>query len=106
MIHVGERKIVALYCRISKNIPANNESDSIVNQKILLQKAATQYGYEHTQFFIDDGYSGTVFERPALKQMEDAIGRNGVRCISQGYFPPWSRLLKNWLLFGAVLSTI
>lgn len=54
-------KFAALYCRISKNTLPQDESESIVNQKILLQKAAVRYGYEHTQFFIHDGYSGTVF---------------------------------------------
>lgn len=101
MIHVGERKIVALYCRISKNIPTNNESDSIVNQKILLQKAAAQYGYEHTQFFIDDGYSGTVFERPALKQMEDAI-KAGMVCAV--LVKDISRLGRDYLKIGYYLE--
>ena len=31
------------------------------------------HGYENTQFFVDDGYSGTAFERPALKQLDAAI---------------------------------
>lgn len=100
-------RYTALYCRISKNSPTNDESNSIVNQKILLQRAAVQYNFEHTQLFVDDGYSGTVFDRPALKQMEDAIrpSWNGVRCIGQGYFSSWTGLLKNWLLPGTILSS-
>lgn len=47
-----KRKFAALYCRISKNTLPQDESESIVNQKILLQKAAAQYGYEHTQFLL------------------------------------------------------
>lgn len=66
-------KYVALYCRISKRNSPHDESDSIANQKQLLQKAAIQYGFENTQFFIDDGYRGTDTDRPALKQFEDAI---------------------------------
>lgn len=56
-----ERKFAVLYCRISKNTSQQDESDSIVNQKILLQRVAAQNGLEHTRFFIDDGYSGTTF---------------------------------------------
>lgn len=55
------RNFAALYCRISKNISNHDESDSITNQKLLVQRAAVQHGYEHTQLFVDDGYSGTVF---------------------------------------------
>lgn len=67
------QQIAALYCRLSKNEDAKVESNSIINQKATLLKAVKTHGYEHTQFFIDDGYSGTGFERPALKQMEEAI---------------------------------
>lgn len=47
-------RYTALYCRISKNSPTNDESNSIVNQKILLQRAAVQYNFEHTQLFVDE----------------------------------------------------
>lgn len=47
-----ERKLAALYCRISKNIVTHDESNGIVNQKILLQRTAAQYGFEHTQFLL------------------------------------------------------
>ena len=43
-----ERKFAVLYCRISKNTFQQDESDSIVNQKILLQRVAAQNGFEHT----------------------------------------------------------
>jgi len=66
-------KIAALYCRLSKNECRDNESNSITNQKIILEKAAIINGYENTQFFIDDGYSGTDFAHPALQQLENAI---------------------------------
>ena len=72
-------KHAALYCRISKSNINQDESNSISHQKILLAKAATQYDYIQTQFYIDDGYSGTTFDRPAFKQMEDAI-RAGMVC--------------------------
>lgn len=98
---MNKRKIVALYCRISKNALPQNESDSIVNQKILLQKAAAQYGFEHTQLFIDNGYSGTVFERPALKQMEDSIRAGMVRAV---LVKDISRLGRDYLKIGYYLE--
>ncbi len=89
-------QIAALYCRLSKHEDAKIESNSIANQKTALLKTAQSYGYEHTQFFIDDGFSGTSFERPALKQMEEAIeaGIISARCISA-----WARLSKNRTLY-------
>lgn len=94
-------KFAALYCRISKNTLPQDESESIVNQKILLQKAAVRYGYEHTQFFIHDGYSGTVFDRPALKQMEDAI-KAGMVCAV--LVKDISRLGRDYLKIGYYLE--
>lgn len=94
-------RFAALYCRISKNIPTNDGNDSIVNQKILLQRAASQYGFEHTQFFIDDGYSGTVFDRPALKQMEDAIRAEMVCAV---LVKDISRLGRDYLKIGYYLE--
>lgn len=98
---MDKTKVIALYCRISKNMPTNDENNSIINQKILLQKAATLHGFEHTQFFIDDGYSGTVFDRPALKQMEDAI-RAGM--VSAVLVKDISRLGRDYLKIGYYLE--
>lgn len=64
---------VALYCRISKTNPDQDESNSVSHQKALLSKAAAHYGYDRTQFYIDDGYSGTVFTRPSLMRLEEDI---------------------------------
>lgn len=63
----------ALYCRISKTNTEQDESNSIHHQKMLLPKSATHYGYDRTQFYIDDGYSGTVFTRPLLMRLEEDI---------------------------------
>lgn len=98
---MSQGRIAALYCRISKSTPDNDENNSIVNQKTLLQKVAAQHGYEHTQLFIDDGYSGTVFERPALKQMEDAI-RAGMVCAV--LVKDVSRLGRDYLKIGYYLE--
>ena len=66
-------KFAALYCRLSKSDEGNIESNSIANQKSAILRTAHAYGYENIQFFIDDGYGGSDFNRPALKEMEAAI---------------------------------
>jgi hypothetical protein len=59
-------KITALYCRLSVDDKADGESNSIINQKDILVKYAEQNGFKNTRFFVDDGTSGTVFNRPGL----------------------------------------
>ena len=58
-------KITALYCRLSRDDELQGDSNSILNQKAILQKYADDNGFTNTQCFVDDGYSGTTFDRPA-----------------------------------------
>ena len=65
--------ITVLYCRLSQDDGNVGDSDSIINQKKILAEYAERNGYTPYQFYIDDGFSGTNFERPQFKQMiEDA----------------------------------
>lgn len=65
--------ITALYCRLSQDDGNVGDSDSIINQKKILAEYAERNGYTPYQFYIDDGFSGTNFERPQFKHMiEDA----------------------------------
>ena len=57
-------KITALYCRLSRDDELQGDSNSIKNQKAILKKYADDNGFTNTSFFVDDGYSGTTFERP------------------------------------------
>ena len=59
-----ENKITALYCRLSRDDELQGDSNSIKNQKAILQKYANDNGFTNTSFFVDDGYSGTNFDRP------------------------------------------
>ena len=52
-------RITALYCRLSRDDDLQGDSNSIINQKNMLQKFADDNGFMNTQFFVDDGYSGT-----------------------------------------------
>ena len=62
-------KITALYCRLGQDDALDGESNSITNQKALLSKYAAEHGFRNIQFFIDDGYSGTSFQRPGFQEM-------------------------------------
>ena len=58
----------ALYCRLSRDDNMDSESNSIQNQKKILQKAAKDKGYTDTIFFVDDGITGTTMKRPRLSE--------------------------------------
>lgn len=66
-------KITALYCRLSRDDEYNGDSMSIQNQKELLLKFANDNGYFNTEFFVDDGYTGTNFDRPDFKRLVEAV---------------------------------
>ena len=66
-------KITALYCRLSNEDKLTGESNSISNQKDILLKYAKQNHFLNPKFYVDDGYSGTNFERPGFQQMIDDI---------------------------------
>ena len=60
-------KITALYCRLSRDDELTGDSNSIVNQKAILSKYAKENHFSNPLFFVDDGYSGTNFNRPSWK---------------------------------------
>ncbi len=62
-------KITALLSRLSRDDELQGESNSITNQKSLLEDYATKHGFTNLVHYSDDGYSGTNFERPAWKRM-------------------------------------
>ena len=62
-------KITALYCRLSRDDELQRDSNSIKNQKSILKKYADDNGFINTEFLVDDGWSGTFFERPDFQRM-------------------------------------
>lgn len=66
---IDTTKITALYCRLSRDDELAGDSNSIVNQKAMLKKYADDNGFLNTAFFVDDGFSGTNFERPNFQRM-------------------------------------
>lgn len=74
-------KITALYCRLSRDDELTGDSNSIVNQKNILSKYAKDNGFRNTKFFIDDGVSGTTFEREGFKAMLAEIENGNVSAV-------------------------
>ena len=64
-----EGSSVAVYCRLSKDDLSLGESSSITTQKMILKKYAHLKNWEIHEFYVDDGWSGTNFERPSFKKM-------------------------------------
>ena len=62
-------KITALYCRLSQEDERAGESLSIENQKSILLSYARDHHMTNPVFFVDDGYSGTNFNRPGFQEM-------------------------------------
>ena len=61
-------KITALYCRLSQDDMLQGESNSITNQKAILKKYAEDNGFSNPVFYVDDGVSGTTWEREGFKR--------------------------------------
>ena len=71
--------VTALYCRLSKDDELVGDSNSIVHQKEMLSKYAKEHGFTNTEFYVDDGYSGTNFNRPDFQRMISDVeeGKSG-----------------------------
>ena len=65
--------MTALYCRLSRDDGTEGESNSIGNQKKLLKKYAKEHGFDNTRYYVDDGYTGTNFNRPGFQKMIEDI---------------------------------
>lgn len=94
-------KITALYCRLSRDDELAGESNSIKNQKLILSKYAEDNKFQNIKFFVDDGYSGTTFTRPAFMEMME-LAENGQ--IGTIIVKDHSRLGRNRLIVGQLLE--
>lgn len=74
-------KITALYCRLSRDDELQGDSNSIVNQKAILSKYAKENYFSNTAFFVDDGYSGTNFNRPSWSELLERIENGEVATL-------------------------
>ncbi len=94
-------KITALYCRLSRDDELAGESNSIKNQKSILSKYAQDNNFQNIRCFVDDGYSGTNFTRPAFMEMMELAesGKIGTIIVKDH-----SRLGRNRLVVGQLLE--
>lgn len=96
MVSTGNR-ITALYCRLSRDDELSGDSNSIKNQKAILQKYADDNGLKNTVFYIDDGFSGTTFDRPDFNLMINDIEAGKVETV---IIKDMSRFGRNYLKVG------
>ncbi|MDE5765482.1 MAG: recombinase family protein [Ruminococcus sp.] len=94
-------KITALYCRLSQDDMLQGESNSITNQKEILKKYAEDNGFRNTKFYVDDGVSGTTFERDGFKAMMSDVedGKVGIVITKD-----LSRLGRDYLKTGELIE--
>ena len=94
-------KITALYCRLSQEDANEGESNSIQNQKAILLQYAKEHRFPNPTFFVDDGYSGTNYDRPGFQAMlaEIEAGNVAVCCTKD-----LSRLGRNSSLTGLYIN--
>lgn len=87
----------ALYCRLSRDDNMDSESNSIQNQRKILQKAAKDKGHTDTVFFVDDGITGTTMKRPGFQKMLTAIEAGYISAV---FVKDLSRLGRNYIEVG------
>lgn len=90
-------KATALYCRLSRDDEGEGDSNSIAHQKQILEKYASDHGLCPVTFFVDDGFSGTNFNRPGFQEMLAAIEAGNIGTV---VVKDMSRLGRNYLQVG------
>ena len=98
---MSDTRIDALYCRLSSEDDLAGESNSITNQKSILEKYAKENGFTNPRVFVDDGYSGVSFTRPGFMELMELAEQGKVRTI---IVKDHSRLGRNRLIVGQLLE--
>ena len=93
----GGGEITALYCRLSRDDEQQGDSNSIVNQKEMLKKYAKEHGFTNTRFYVDDGYSGTTFNRPDFQRLISDVNDGNIRTI---IVKDMSRFGRDYIMVG------
>ncbi len=93
--------LTALYCRLSLEDGKDNESMSISNQKLLLKDYAEKNGMFNCEFYVDDGFTGRNFNRPAFQRMISDIEAGRISCVIT---KDLSRLGRNYIESGSYME--
>lgn len=88
---------VAVYCRLSKDDFLQGESSSIQNQKAMLTRHCDEQGWRIVDYYVDDGISGTTFERSGFKRMIEDIEAGKISLVIT---KDLSRLGRDYLKTG------
>ncbi len=94
--------ITALYCRLSRDDGTEGDSNSIANQKRMLEKYAKENHFSNTRYYVDDGYTGTNFNRPSFQKLLEDIEMGYVSTI---IVKDMSRLGRDYLKVGYYTDT-
>ena len=94
--------ITALYCRLSRDDGVEGDSNSVANQKKLLKRFSKENGLSNTRYYVDDGYTGTNFERPGFQKMIEDID---LGYISTVIVKDLSRLGRRYDMVGYYMDT-
>lgn len=97
------KNITALYERLSRDDELQGESNSIINQKKILEEFAKKNRLENIIHFTDDGISGTQFDRPAFLEMKKGVEENKISCI---IVKDMSRLGRDYLKVGQFMELL
>ncbi len=94
-------KITALYCRLSQEDSLDGESNSVTNQRRILEAYAREHRFTNLTFFIDDGYSGTDFNRPGIQKLLTEVEADRVSTI---IVKDLSRFSRNSAMAGMFIN--
>ncbi|MFR1800765.1 MAG: recombinase family protein [Faecalispora jeddahensis] len=99
----ANKKYTILYARLSQDDGSQGDSNSIQNQRMMLEKYAKNNGFENVKFLYDDGYSGTNFQRPAFQEMLALVENGEVATI---IVKDMSRFGREYLMVGQYTELI
>ena len=94
--------MTALYCRLSRDDGSEGDSNSVTNQKKMLKKYAKEHGFTNTRYYIDDGYTGTNFNRPGFQKMMEDIEMGYIQTV---IVKDMSRFGRDYLTVGYYTDT-
>ena len=100
---MSKRKITALYERLSRDDDQQGESNSIANQKKLLESYAAQHGFPNPVHFTDDGISGTRFDRPGFMALMKEVEAGNVEYLC---LKDMSRMGRDYLKVGQIMEIL
>ncbi|MBQ4443939.1 MAG: recombinase family protein [Clostridia bacterium] len=93
----GGDSVTALYCRLSRDDELTGDSNSITHQKEILGEYARKHGFHNYRYYVDDGYSGTNFDRPDFQRMLSDIESGEVGTV---IVKDMSRFGRNYIMVG------